>query len=221
MNVLVVIQARLGSTRLPGKVLLDLGGKPVLQHVVERAQRSGYRVVVAAPDNDLPRLMEAVPGGNRFGADIPEDDVLGRFADTAESFPTYNCVVRITADCPCLDPALIRQTVAAVKAGHDYAGNTVERHWPRGLDVEAFTTELLLRAHQTATDPYDREHVTPWMQRWASKPYALPAPVPDRGLERYRWCLDTPADYRWLQEAFRAFPDPTMEQVMTLPPRYD
>ncbi len=87
--------------------------------------------------------------------------------------------------------------------------------------MEAFTTELLREAHREATDPYDREHVTPWMQRHAVNPYALPAPEPDRALERFRWCLDSPQDFRWLSGAYRRFPDPTTTQLLTLPRRYD
>lgn len=234
MSVLIIIQARLGSTRLPGKILLPLGGKPVLQHVVERAQRAGYPVVVACPGEDMEAIERAVPcwpappGTYRKGVSGHrgyDTDVLKRYAVTVEGFTPFrpSVVVRLTADCPCLDPRLIRRAVEAVQAGHDYAGNTVERHWPRGLDVECFTTELLMRAHELATDPYDREHVTPWMQRWASNPYPLPKTHEDAlGLtSSYRWTLDSPEDYSWLTEAFRRFPDATPEQLLTLPPRYD
>lgn len=227
MNVLVVVQARLRSTRLPRKVLMDLGGQPVLQRVVERAQRAGYPVTVALPAEDLdPRLREC---GLVARCPGPEIDVLGRYAYLAPiahqlfDRPPFDIIVRLTADCPCLDPRLIVRAVEAVKAGHDYAGNTVERHWPRGLDVECFTTELLQKAHEAATDSYDREHVTPWMQRWASNPYAMPRTAEDdiRLTNAYRWCLDTPADLLWLQRAFERFPDPTTEQLLSLPPHYD
>lgn len=220
MTALVVIQARLGSTRLPGKVLLPLGNKPVLQWVVERAQQAGYPVVVACPLKDTEALRDYPCYATAFPV-IPEADVLARYYHTVG--PRYTTVVRLTADCPVLDPALIRRAVEAIEAGHDYAGNTVNRLWPRGLDVESFTTELLQRAHREATDPYDREHVTPWMQRWASNPYSLPKTPEDAlGLTNaYRWTLDTPDDYRWLQQAVAAFPDPTPSQLLTLPPRFD
>lgn len=229
MNVLVVIQARLGSTRLPGKVLLPLGpdNKPVLQHVVERAQRAGYPVVVAMPMEDMeahtPRPWKTI-----YGWGVETGDVLGRYHYISTLIPCYperapDIIVRLTADCPVLDPSLIRRAVQAIEAGHDYAGNTVNRLWPRGLDVESFTTELLQQAHKEATDPYDREHVTPWMQRWASNPYALPKTPEDAlGLtSAYRWALDTHEDRKWLEQAFAAFPDPTPSQLLTLHPRFD
>ena len=210
MTPLIVIQARLGSKRLPNKVLLPLGDRPVLQHVVERCQRTGYPVVVACPHEDAEELYHAI-GLRVLGG--PKSDVLGRFALVVQPTP-YDLIVRITADCPLVDPQLIDAAVHAVRDGADYAGNTIERHWPRGCDVECFTTELLLKAHQNATEPYDREHVTPWMQRWAASPIALPASVrPVDASSRWRWTLDTPQDYSWLSGAFTRFPDPTLEQV--------
>lgn len=229
MNVLVVIQARRGSTRLPGKVLLPLAGKPALQHVVERCQRTGYRVVVACPVEDAGPILKAI---YPFTADIvsfavPNDDVLGRFNLTALHY-TPDLVVRVTADCPLVDPALIQQAVAAVSRGHDYAGNTRVRSFPRGLDVEAFTADLLRQAHRAATTPYDREHVTPWMQRMAERPHdiGIPSYMADIPLNpRWRWCLDTPTDYEWLMRLFTQHGDPTPAEVAAysqrIPPPLD
>lgn len=215
MTPLIVIQARLGSKRLPGKILMDLGGKSVLQHVVERCQRTGYPVVVACPDSDTDTLMGVCPGGMKWQDGIAEDDVLGRYVAAVNEYPGTELVVRITADCPLVDPVLIEASVQAIREGADYAGNTVERHWPRGCDVESFTTELLMQAHQEATDSYDREHVTPWMQRWASNPIALEASIrPVEARTEWRWCLDTPKDYSWLRVFFdNGPPFPTLEQA--------
>lgn len=216
---LIVIQARLGSKRLPGKILLPLGDRPVLQHVVERCQRTGYKTVVACPGEGWEAINRAVPQADFFCGEVPEEDVLQRYAKAATAraafgFPIPDIIVRITADCPLVDPVLIEASVQAIREGADYAGNTVERHWPRGCDVESFTTELLMQAHQEATDPYDREHVTPWMQRWASNPIALkPSERPLEAFVSWRWTLDTPKDYRWLQGAFNAYGDPSLEQA--------
>lgn len=208
---LIVIQARLGSKRLPSKILLPLGDKPVLQHVVERCQRTGYPVVVACPDKDICSLANYAR--MTLGDHGNEGDVLGRFARTANNC-VADCIVRITADCPLVDPQLIEAAVQAIRDGADYAGNTVERHWPRGCDVECFTTELLLQTHQNATDPYDREHVTPWMQRWAASPVALEAPSrPLDAPNSWRWCLDTPRDAKWLTGLFTQYGDPSLEQA--------
>ncbi len=201
----------------------DDAGDPALSAAVSVGTRRGARVVIAAPDSDLDAIIGAVPGDNRFEDGVEESDVLGRYMACVNNHPGTSIVVRITADCPCLDYRLIQRAVEAIQAGHDYAGNTVERKWPRGLDVESFTTELLLRAHQTATDPYDREHVTPWMQRHASSPYSMPRTAEDAlgATEALRWTLDTANDYRWLKDAFRQFPNPTTSQLLSLPPRYD
>lgn len=223
MNPLIVIQARLGSTRLPGKVLLPLAGKPVLQHVVERCGRTGWLVVVACPYEDLFTIQDALGEmESRCVVTSPLDcdtaNVLERYERVLhfKSVPTTTNthVIRITADCPLVDPALIASVVVALQDGADYAGNTVDRHWPRGLDVEGFSVELLREALATATDPYDREHVTPWMKRWARHPIALPAPVPKME-PRWRWCLDTPRDYDWLTDLFTAYPHPTTAQAQS------
>lgn len=219
MTPLIVIQARLGSKRLPSKILLPLGNKPVLQHVVERCQKTGYPVVVACPRKDFDALFPVVIGeclASLWRDDMnvsPEHDVLDRYARVMRNWPEP-IVVRITADCPLVDPVLIEAAVQAIRDGADYAGNTVERHWPRGCDVESFTTELLLQAHQEATDPYDREHVTPWMQRWASNPIALkPSIRPVEARTEWRWCLDTEKDFRWLGGLFTQYGDPSLEQA--------
>lgn len=224
MTPLIVIQARLGSKRLPGKILLPLGpeGKPVLQHVVERCQRTGYEVAIAIPEASAtdPELWGWICGRgpvkcNGWVSSGPEEDVLFRYTG-AQHYRKgdWDPIVRITADCPLVDPQLIDAAVQAVRDGADYAGNTVERHWPRGCDVECFTTELLQRAHQNATDRYDREHVTPWMQRWAASPMALEASSrPVEARTEWRWTLDRLNDYRWLQSLWEAFPTPTLEQA--------
>lgn len=223
---LIVIQARLGSKRLPSKVLLPLGGKPVLQHVVERCQKTGYPVVVAVPANELMTGAFAcgIPCGF-YGHPGDTGDVLARYATlvgkwdaiTARTVGVANpptCIVRITADCPLVDPVLIEASVQAIRDGADYAGNTVERHWPRGCDVESFTTELLLQAHQEATDSYDREHVTPWMQRWASTPVALkPSIRPVEARTEWRWTLDRQSDLTWLRGLYEQYGDPSLEQA--------
>lgn len=227
MTPLIVIQARLGSKRLPNKVLMDLGGKSVLQRVVERCQRTGYPVVVALPSSDVMEIGVAMfrecgrTTAEGYGYAGDSSDVLARYADTVRRYAepvhagmTPTCIVRITADCPLVDPALIEAAVQAIRDGADYAGNTVERHWPRGCDVESFTTELLQSAHQSATDPYDREHVTPWMQRWAAAPMALPASVrPIDAPNRWRWTLDTPKDLAFLRGVYERYGDPSLEQA--------
>ena len=165
-RVVAIIQARMGSTRLPGKVMMDIGGKPMLQRVIERVQRAKTidKVAVAVPAADQEAMGPAVGAtcvAFWFG---PEDDVLERYRIAAEK-EDADVIVRITADCPLIDPGVIDEVVGEFfSAKRDYASNTLVRTYPRGLDVEVFTSALLERAAEEARDPHQREHVTPWMR---------------------------------------------------------
>jgi spore coat polysaccharide biosynthesis protein SpsF len=160
-----IIQARVGSTRLPGKVMYPLDGRHVLDHVVDRASSADVvdETIVATstekPDDVIKRYVP------EFGADVirgSESDVLGRIHDTARS-ANADVVVRITGDCPLIDPETIDTIVREVtEGGAQYAANIFERTFPRGLDVEAFTFESFQRVHKEATEPHHREHVTPY-----------------------------------------------------------
>jgi spore coat polysaccharide biosynthesis protein SpsF len=170
MTVGIIVQARMTSKRFPGKVLETLLGKPVLQHVLERVKAvSNADVVVCAypaadasrPIEDLCKSLNVVT----FAGD--EHDVLGRYWQAAKA----NCldvVMRCTADCPFLNPAACGQVLELLLNDNrlDYASNIYPtRTFPKGLDCEAFTWRCLDSAHKVATDPYDREHVTPYIQR--------------------------------------------------------
>jgi len=161
VRVNAVIQARTGSTRLPGKVLRPLGGRPVLDRVVTAAQKApGVDQVLVAtstePGDDPVAELAA-----RLGAGVvrgPEDDVLARFVLAARRHPC-EAVVRLTADCPMLDPELVGLVVAAWRQApeHDYVATTLHRTLPRGLDVELARTDAL---HALDATGYDRVHVT-------------------------------------------------------------
>ena len=177
MNVLTIIQARMTSTRLPGKVLMPLAGKTVLEHVVERA-RKGWPdayVVVATPAGDAQRpiedLCEQLPPDDvtSCAPEVAENDVLSRYVVSALAYHATACfvvqgalsrpviIVRLTADCPLLDPAMIRRVI---EAGGDW--RSID--YVRGRRaVEAFPLDVLLRASRRSTSPYEREHVCPWM----------------------------------------------------------
>lgn len=158
-----IIQARMGSTRLPGKVMYPLEGRHVLDHVVDRASSADLvdETIVATstekPDDVVERYAP------EFGADVTrgsESDVLGRIYDTARSVDA-NVIVRITGDCPLIDPKTTDTVVKKVTdGGAQYATNIFERTFPRGLDVEAFTFDSFQRVHEEATEPHHREHVT-------------------------------------------------------------
>lgn len=202
----VVVQARMGSTRLPGKVLLPLAGRPMLAFLLERLKRcrEADEVVVAttagAQDDPVAELA-AGAGVACFRGD--EDDVLGRFHGAAHA-RGLDVVVRVTADCPLTDPALLDAMVAEFKRRGelDYLSNTLVRGFPRGLDLEVFSREALDWAHRFASRPYQREHVTPYLYMYgdtAQWPRAEDASA-------FRVTVDTEADLEAVRGLVAAAP---------------
>jgi spore coat polysaccharide biosynthesis protein SpsF len=218
MNV-VIVQARMGSSRLPGKVMMDLNGAPVLAHVLARAAAiAGIdRVCCAIPDtaeNDALAGLAADLGA--VVARGSETDVLDRYLKAARACDA-DTIMRLTSDCPVVDPAVSAEVLAALKAaGADYASNVDPRSWPKGLDTEVFTMEALERTAARAGEPFDREHVTPFMRRTAG--FAR-TNVERRGepVEHWRWTLDHPQDLDFLRRllAFTA-PFPHLPDFETL-----
>jgi spore coat polysaccharide biosynthesis protein SpsF (cytidylyltransferase family) len=174
VKTLAIIQARLSSTRLPRKALMSIGGKPMIRHVVDRVcQIEGVDTVVVAVPNgaDAAAIYDAVvpPACVFWSVGTKEDDVLGRYERCAQSYPGHDVILRATGDCPLLDPV-----VAATVLSHfelvrwrldvEFASN-VAPGYRDGEDIEVFTRAALADAHRSATDAYDREHVTAWMRR--------------------------------------------------------
>lgn len=185
MRVVAIVQARLGSTRLPNKVLADIGGRPMLLHVLERvwATPDVDVVALALPEEErdawrevLEREVRILAGfGERHSARSvlpiffgPTDDVLTRFYIAAAG-TNADIVMRVTADCPLWAPDFGSRMLKQVVDGHcDFATNDVSRSgYPDGTDVQIFTRALLEHAVSEANSPYDREHVCPWMERHA------------------------------------------------------
>lgn len=165
-NIVAIIQARVGSTRLPNKINMDLWGKTVLQRVVNRVGKSRLidTIVLAMPDTIMDsktfREMEIEGYLGR------EEDVLNRYWVCAKQF-NADIVVRITADCPLIDPEIIDKTICHfIRGKYDYVSNRLERPgYPDGQDVEVFRMEALDLAEDFARDKKDREHVTPYIKR--------------------------------------------------------
>lgn len=216
MRTIAIIQARMTSRRLPGKVMMNLGGKPVLQVVLERAAR------IIGIDDLVCALPAKVESGtmmallNRLNVPCvlgPEDDVLARYDAAAEAFKA-DVIVRITADCPLLDAEVCSQIIALRKfKGADYASNVHPRSYPKGLDCECFTTGVLKRAMSHATEAYDREHVTPWIVRNTARTNLASGRF---DLAHRRWTLDTIEDYEFLQKIFQAGDPQTMTDVLAI-----
>jgi spore coat polysaccharide biosynthesis protein SpsF len=218
VRVNAVIQARLSSTRLPGKVLRPLGGKSVLSWVIRAAARTHNvdTVIVAtsdAPDDD-PIASEAV----RCGAPVvrgPRDDVLARYALAVREYPC-DAVVRLTADCPLHDPTLIAQVVGVWLADPtlDYVSNVGVRRYPRGFDTELVRREVLLEQDRIAKDPH-REHVTSNIRPDAYRCGGVVSGVDNADL---RVTLDTWEDARLLDAIVASLGDdvPRWEDVVAL-----
>ena len=202
-----IIQARTGSSRFPGKVLEPIGDRPMLWHVCTRAAaaREVDAVVVAtstgAGDDPIERLCREW-GFDCFRGD--EADVLGRLAEAARAHAA-ELVVRVTADCPLLDPDVVDRVCAAAREpGVDYATNTLRYTWPNGLDVEAMRVGVLCEADAEARLPVEREHVTSFIR--TSGRFALRNVVSD--LERrwhgQRWTVDEPEDLEFVRAVHTA-----------------
>lgn len=198
----VIVQARFGSTRLPGKVLMPLAGRSVLAWVLERclAIPGIDGVCCAVPyglaDEDVAREARLC-GVPVFRGD--EHDVLDRYHRAASAFG-FDTVMRVTSDCPLIDPWLCARVLGMLaEADVDYACNNLPPSWPHGLDCEAMSFDWLARAAREADEPYDREHVTPYIRR---HPYALRMNLGRPGPSTYhhRWTLDTRLDLWFLQE---------------------
>ena len=202
MTTVAIIQARMGASRLPGKVLMDLAGRPVLAWVSAAASDipGVDKICVATSDGDGDdEIAEWCLEQNITCYRGPEDDVLARFALAAKGENT-DVILRLTADCPLLDPAVCAQVLQLLKRNNaDYASNVDPATWPDGLDCEAFTSAALYEAAAEAQRPSEREHVTPFIRnrrhRYTVRNLICPLP----GLAVERWTLDTPEDLEFLR----------------------
>jgi spore coat polysaccharide biosynthesis protein SpsF len=209
MTTVAIVQARMSSTRLPGKVLLPLGGGTVLGCVIARLRRARLldKIVVATSTDPSDTVIEEWARAlNVSACRGPLEDVLARYALAAKQYDA-DTVVRITADCPLIDPqvldAMIQQFEMARHEGSpcDYLSNALQRTFPRGLDVEVMTRAALLRAEAEATLPYEREHVTPYLYRSGSG-FHICHHCLANDMSIHRWTLDTVEDYRFLVRVF-------------------
>lgn len=211
--IIAIIQARTGSTRLPGKVLYPLNGQPALEHVVTRTAHadSVTDVVVATstePQDDV--IAQYAPA---FGADVirgNESNVLSRFKRAVEEFDP-DVVLRITGDCPLISPTFIDAAIDRLRNGAiDYVTVGLDRTFPRGVTGEAFTVESFTRMREQANQPRHREHVTPYYREHPEKFQLYNLESSEVFEEPYlqnrtdlRLTLDEPADYHLLETVYR------------------
>jgi spore coat polysaccharide biosynthesis protein SpsF len=208
----IIAQARMCSTRLPGKVLMDLGGEPMVDRVLERARRARMvdEIVVATstdPSDDV--LVEHLESRGAKVLRGSLDDVLSRYMLAARETKA-DIVVRITCDCPLIDPGVIDETIKAfaTQSTVDYCSNTLIRTYPIGMDTEVLSTEALFWADAAATKPHEREHVTPFIyqhpERFRLRNVNAPewAAHPD-----WRLTVDTAEDLVVLRALYQRLPD--------------
>jgi spore coat polysaccharide biosynthesis protein SpsF len=210
LNAVAIIQARMGSMRLPGKVLADICGKPLLQRLIERVSATpGISRVVVATTTEL---ADDVLAGWCLANEVSVyrgsvDDVLDRFWQCAQQHPA-EFIVRITADDPLKDPEVIAKALDLCASSHevDYVSNTLQPSYPEGLDIEVVRFRTLERAAREATLPSEREHVTPYVwkhpDRFVLRGFSM---KPD--LSHWRWTVDKPADLELVRRIFAHFSD--------------
>lgn len=223
MRVVALIQARMGSTRLPGKVLMDLAGATMLERVVRRTLRAQRlsTVVVATTTHKRDQLI--VDLCHRIGIPVTrgsELDVLDRYYQTAIDYAA-EIIVRITSDCPLIEPEIIDQLITRfleLQPDLDYLSNSLPpKTFPRGLDVEVMRSQALKRAWEEDGDLSSREHVTPYLYRHPEL-FRIQGYWYDEDLSYMRWTVDTPEDLKLLRLIFTSFNDDrfTWQEVRNL-----
>jgi spore coat polysaccharide biosynthesis protein SpsF len=226
LKTIAIIQARMSSSRLPGKVLLDIAGQPMLARVVTRARRARLvdQVVVATSIDTSDDPVAALCSQSNYACYRgSQHDVLDRYFQAACRFAA-DVVVRLTADCPVIDPRLIDHTLAAFfgmqddlqgnRSQHfdqlawDFAANRLPPPWgrtyPIGLDTEVCTFQALRRAWQEASQPYQREHVMPYLYEVPGR-FRVLLVNHDQDYGALRWTVDTPEDLEVLRRIYAAF----------------
>lgn len=208
MNAVVaIIQARMGATRLPGKTMMSIVGKPMLWHIIQRVREAKLidRIVVATTtaeiDKQILQLADELGVESYAGS---QNDVLDRFYQVAKLFGA-NVIVRVTADDPFKDPLTIDEAVRFFlenKDHVDYVSNTIEPTFPEGLDIEVFSFDALEKAWKEAKKASEREHVTSYM--WTHLDKFRPANIRHKGenLSHLRWTVDDEKDLEFTREVY-------------------
>ena len=206
--ILAIVQARMSSSRLPGKVLRPLTGSPMILRQIERLRRARRidSLVVATSDDrtdDVLADVLAAAGVALFRGSL--DDVLARYVGALDAFGPADHVVRLTGDCPLADWTVIDAVIARhLETGADYTADTWGRRtFPKGLDVDVVTSAALREAHAEATDPYDREHVLPFIYGRPGR-FHLEGLTQDADEGEVRWTVDVADDYAFVSAVYDA-----------------
>ena len=219
LNAVAIIQARMGSTRMPGKVLADVVGQPLLLRLITRVRATPGidQVVVATTTEQADNVLvdwctdHSVPV---YRGSV--DDVLDRIWRCAQEHPA-EFIVRVTADDPLKDPSLIAQALALCASAPevDYASNTLQPSFPEGLDIEVIRYRTLERAASEATLQSEREHVTPYVWKRSDR-FVLRSFAMETDLSNWRWTVDKPVDLQFIRLIFTHFADQPLVSYKTV-----
>jgi spore coat polysaccharide biosynthesis protein SpsF len=220
--IVAVLQARASSSRLPGKVLLPVAGKPMLQRQIERVLRARLIDILVVATSTQPEDRQVGAVAQAAGAEVHYgslNDVLDRFHGAAKPY-SPKLVVRLTGDCPLTDPTLLDRVIEAAKdGGYDYTSNAVEPTWPDGLDVEVMTFQALDRCWREAHNLVEREHVTPYIYKHPGL-FSIHHVKGEVDLSGLRWTVDEPRDLTFVRAIYDALhptkPDFTTGDILDL-----
>ena len=204
MKVNAIIQARCGSTRLPGKIFMEINGKPLLWHVVNRLKYTELidDIIVATTTDSKDDATEEWCNKNEIKCYRgSEDNVLNRFYKAAVAFPC-DVIVRVTADDPFKEPSIVDRIIKKlIDENLDIACNVFPPSFPEGLDCEVLKFNVLETMEKTTNDPYDREHVTPYIYNHPEK-FKIGNLTSSRQLSNYRWTIDNEEDYEMVNAIY-------------------
>ena len=224
MKKLIIVQARMTSTRLPGKIMKIVCGKPLLEHFINRLKRVKYadQIVIATTINDIDNqivdLCKKLDISYYRGS---EEDVLDRYYKAALEYKG-DIIARITSDCPLIDPEVVDMVIDYYhkhKDTYDFVSTALERTFPRGMDVEVFPFKVLKEAFEEATSIPDREHVTPYI-RMRPQRYSLHNITYKKDFSYHRWTVDTEEDLELITKIFDSLfyvnPNFSLEDMLDL-----
>lgn len=203
MKIIIISQARMTSTRLPGKVLKEVLGKSLLEYHIERLLQVELadKLVIATTTNDtdqpIVELCEKLGVAYYRGS---EEDVLSRYYEAAAQFGA-DVVIRVTSDCPLIDPGVVDKVIGMYidnRDTYDYVSNALKRTYPRGLDTEVFSMATLEKAYKEAREQPEREHVTPYVYRHPEL-FRLANCGGSADYSQHRWTVDTPEDFELIR----------------------
>lgn len=202
-KIVAIVQARMGSTRLPGKVLKEVLSRPLLSYQIERMAKSKMidELVIATTPNGNESIIELCQKENISYFIGSEKDVLERYYLAAKKFQA-DIVVRMTSDCPLIDADIVDNVINMYKNNDfDYVSNTQIRTFPRGMDTEVFSFSALERAYKEAEIEYEHEHVTPYLYLNAEK-FKIGQYIQDQDFNEIRLTVDTPEDFELIKRLF-------------------